>query len=144
PPDGMTLNISRITTGTAAAVQATENAAVQETDIDDTLLTVNVRTYAGSQDMSRQSLERGTNTDEIVATDLANDYWSKVDDACLNATGAGGTHLGIRSTPSVSTAAYVDATPTAAEAYKELAEIISVVQSAVVMGVSHFIMHPRR
>ncbi len=50
PPDGMTVNISRITTGTAVAAQATENAAVQETDADDTLLTVNVRTYSGQQD----------------------------------------------------------------------------------------------
>jgi len=144
PPDGMTLNISRITTGTAVAVQSAEVGGVQETDIDDTLLTVNVRTYAGSQDMSRQSLERGTNTDEIVATDLANDYWTKVDAACLNSDGTGGTHLSIRSTPSVSTASYTDATPTAAECYRELAEIISVVQSAVYMGVTNFIMHPRR
>jgi len=144
PPDGMTLNISRITTGSAAAVQATENAAVQETDIDDTLLTVNVRTYAGSQDMSRQSLERGTNTDEIVATDLANDYWSKVDAACLNSDGTGGTHLSIRSTASIITVTYTDASPTAAEAYKELAELISGIQSGVFMGVSHFVMHPRR
>ena len=58
PDDGMTVNISRITTGTGVAVQATENAAVQETDADDTLLTVNVRTYAGQQDLSRQALER--------------------------------------------------------------------------------------
>jgi HK97 family phage major capsid protein len=58
PEKGMTLNISRATTGTAVAAQATENSAVQETDFDDTLLTINVNTYAGQQDVSRQALER--------------------------------------------------------------------------------------
>ena len=63
PADGMTLNISRVTTGSTAAVQATENSAVSEQDIDDTLLTVDVRTVAGQQDISRQALERGTGID---------------------------------------------------------------------------------
>ena len=67
PPDGMTVNISRITTATAVASQTQENANVSETDIDDTLLTVNVRTIAGQQDATvpfavdqnrRQRLER--------------------------------------------------------------------------------------
>jgi hypothetical protein len=144
PDNGMTVNISRITTGTAAAAQASENAAVQETDADDTLLTVNVRTYAGQQDMSRQSIERGTGTDDIIFQDLSNAYWSKVDDAILNADGTSGTHLSIRSTTSVGTVAYTDANPTAAEAYKTLAEAVATVQTAVFMGVSHFVMTPKR
>jgi hypothetical protein len=49
PPDGMTVNISRITTGTSTALQATENVAVSETDIDDTLLTENVQTAPASR-----------------------------------------------------------------------------------------------
>ena len=52
PADGMTVNISRITTATAAAAQASENRRCKETDLDDTLLTVNVRTIAGQQDVS--------------------------------------------------------------------------------------------
>ncbi len=60
PAQGMTVNISRITTGTAAAAQASEAGAVQETDADDTLLTINVRTISGQQDLSRQVLDRTT------------------------------------------------------------------------------------
>jgi len=70
PASGMTINISRMTTGTATAIQATENAAVQETDADDTLLTINVRTIAGQQDISRQAIERGTGIDAFVVADL--------------------------------------------------------------------------
>src|SRR6266566_6036672 len=44
PPDGMTVNISRITTSASAALQASENTAVSQTDMDDTLLTENVQT----------------------------------------------------------------------------------------------------
>jgi HK97 family phage major capsid protein len=144
PPDGMTVNISRITTGTGVAVQATENAAVQETDADDTLLTVNVRTYAGQQDISRQALERGTGIDEIISQDLARAYWTQLDAAILNADGTGGTHLGIRSTTSIVSVTYTDASPTGAEAYKTIPELVSGIQSGVFMGATHLIMHPRR
>src|SRR5690606_16512581 len=40
PADGMTVNISRITTASAASAQTADNDAVDETDMDDTLLTV--------------------------------------------------------------------------------------------------------
>ncbi|MEV2242829.1 hypothetical protein AB0I71_32585, partial [Micromonospora sp. NPDC049891] len=60
PADGMQVNISRITTATGVALQASENTAVQETNADDTLLTINVQTAAGQQTISRQAVERGT------------------------------------------------------------------------------------
>jgi len=47
PVEGMSLNISRITTGSSTAVQASENSAVSETNMDDTLLTIPVITVAG-------------------------------------------------------------------------------------------------
>ena len=58
PADGMTVNISRITTATSVAVQ-TQGTDVSETNIDDTILTVNVLTNAGSQTVTRQAAERG-------------------------------------------------------------------------------------
>jgi len=144
PTDGMTVNISRITTGSAAAAQATENSAVQETNIDDTLLTVNVRTYAGMQDVSRQAIERSTGVESIVMQDLVAAYNEKLNDAILNADGTAGTHLGIRSTGSITSQTYTDASPTAAEVYTQLAKFISAVQSSVFLGISHFVMAPRR
>lgn len=144
PPDGMTVNISRITTGTAVAVQATENAAVQETNADDTLLTVNVNTYAGMQDVSRQAIDRGTGIDDVVIADLVRAYNTTVDSAVLNADGTGGTHLGIRSTTGIIAVTYTDATPTAAEAWPKLWDLVQQIQAGVFSGVTHFIMHPRR
>ena len=144
PPEGLTVNISRVTTGTAVAVQATENAAVQETDIDDTLLTVNVRTYAGQNDLSRQSVERGTGVDEVTMQDLASAYWSAVDSAILNSDGTGGTHLGIRSTVGITAVTYTSASPTATELWPKLGDALQQVQIAAYAGATHFVMHPRR
>jgi HK97 family phage major capsid protein len=144
PPDGMTVNISRITTGTATAVQASENAATQETNMDDTLLTVNVRTIAGQQDVSRQALDRGVGIDTIVIEDLVRAYNTELDRGILNDDGTSGTHLGVRSVSGIVAVTYTDASPTAAELYPKLADLIQQIQAGVYMGVTHFVMHPRR
>jgi hypothetical protein len=144
PADGMTVNISRITTATATAVQASENAAVQETDADDTLLTVNVRTIAGQQDVSVQALQRSVGADAVIIADLQNAYHTVLDSQIINADGTSGSHLGIRSTSSIVSVTYTDASPTAAEAYPKLFDLISQIQSGVFGGATHLVMHPRR
>lgn len=144
PDDGMTVNISRVTTGSATAVQASENAAVQETDMDDTLLTVNVVTIAGMQDVSRQAVDRGTGIDEIVMQDLRRAYETNLDNQILNGSGSGGQHLGIRNVSGIVSVSYTDASPTQAEAYPKLFDLIQQIQSGVFLGISHFVMHPRR
>jgi HK97 family phage major capsid protein len=87
PASGMTLNISRMTTGTTTAIQATENATVSNTDADDTLLTINVRTVAGQQDISRQAIERGTGIDSFILADLIRSWHTTLDNQCLNGAG---------------------------------------------------------
>jgi len=144
PASGMTVNVSRITTGTAAAAQASENSAVQETDMDDTLLTVNVRTYAGQQDVSRQALERSEMVDAVVFQDLIADYYTKLDDAILNADGTSGTHLSIRSTSGIVAVTYTDASPTVGELYPKLADAIQQIASSRFAPATTIVMHPRR
>lgn len=144
PASGMTVNISRVTTGTSAAIQAAEAGAVSETDIDDTLLTVNVRTIAGQQDISFQALQRSVGAEQVILEDLVRAYHTALDNGIINSDGTLGTHLGILSTPSISTATYTDATPTVAEALGSLYEIQSTIESAVFRSPTHLVMHPRR
>jgi HK97 family phage major capsid protein len=144
PADGMTVNISRITTSSAAAIQATEGAGVQETDMDDTLLTVNVRTIAGQQDVSRQAIDRGTGIDQIVIQDLIGEYHTTLDSSILNDDGTSGTHLGVRNVSGNVAVTYTDGDPTAAELYPKLADLVQQIQAATNNGLSHFVMHPRR
>ncbi len=142
--EGMTLNIPRGTTGTAAAAQATENSPVQETDFDETTLAVSVRTYAGQQDVSRQSLERGRGIDSIIYADLAADYATKLDAAILMSDGTSGTHLGITNVVGIDAVTYTDNDPTVAEFWPKLHDAIQGVNSARYLPPTVIVMHPRR
>jgi HK97 family phage major capsid protein len=142
PDAGMSLNISRITTATSAALQATENTAVSETGIDDTLLTVNVQTAAGQQTASRQAIERGTLTEEVIVQDLMRRYATVLDSTLLNQASTG---LAAASTLQTYTNATVDTTAIPA-AWKQLIQAQNTVESNLLAQAppSHFIMHPRR
>lgn len=144
PDRGMTVELSRITTGSSAAVQVTENSAVSETDMDDTVLSVPVRTIAGQQDVSRQVIERSTNVDVVVARDLVSAHDTALDSQLLNGSGASGQHLGVRNVAGIISVAYTDTTPTVPELYPKFADLIQQVQAATFTGITHFVMHPRR
>jgi HK97 family phage major capsid protein len=99
PDQGMTLIIPRGTTGAAVASQATENSALQNTDEVWGNLTVPVATIGGQQDVSRQSLERGTpGIDQLVYMDLAGAYHAELDRQVIAGSGASGQMLGMLNT----------------------------------------------
>jgi len=133
PASGLTLSISKVTTGTAVAAQ-TEGAAVQNTDMDDTKLDLTVNTYAGMQNVSRQSLERGTNIDSLVMSDLVSAYHTTLNTAVV-------AELFASAGQSVT---YTDASPTVAELYPKLVDAVQKVQTTFFAGPNVIIMHPRR
>ena len=142
--EGMVANIPRITTGTDTAVQATENSAVQETDMDETTLAVNVRTIAGQQDVSRQALERGRLVEQITVGDLVAAYHNRLDNQIINADGTSGTHLGVLSTVGINAVTYTDASPTVPELTPKIADAIQQVNSTNFGDAGLIVMHPRR
>lgn len=144
PAAGMTLNISRMTTGTSTAVQASENSAVSNTDSDDTLLTIDVRTIAGQQDLSKQVIERGTGVDAFVVQDLIRAWHTTLDNQILNGSGASGQIRGLRNTSGVNSITYTDASPSVEDLYPKLADAYQQIQTGVFMNPTHWIMHPRR
>jgi HK97 family phage major capsid protein len=144
PEKGMTLNISRATTGTAVAAQASENTGVQETDFDDTLLTINVNTYAGQQDVSRQALERSEMVDAVIYQDLVAAYFTTVNAAIINGAGTSGTHLGIRSVSGINAVTYTDASPTVPELYPKGADAVQRINANVFAPATGWVMHPSR
>jgi HK97 family phage major capsid protein len=143
PASGMTLNISRMTTGTSTAVQETQNTNVSETDADDTLLTVDVRTIAGQQDLSRQVIERGTGVDGFVIADLIRSWHTTLDAQIIKGTGSNGQMKGIRASGG-NAITFTATTPTVALLYPKLADALQQVQSNVFTTPTHWIMHPRR
>lgn len=139
PASGMTVNISRITTATSAAAQ-TENAAVSETNIDDTLLTETIFTVAGQQTLSRQAIERGTGTEDVTINDLMRRYHTALDSKLLNDATTGLTNV-------AQSVAYTDATPTALELYPKIlnaqANLEAVMQDQSIDEL-YAVMHSRR
>jgi HK97 family phage major capsid protein len=144
PADGLTVNISRVTTGSSAAVQAAENDAVSETDIDDTLLTVDVRTIAAGQQLSRQAIERGTGVDALVAADMMGAMATTLDNQLINGSGSSGQLLGLTNVSGVNAVTYTDASPTAAELYSKIVDGVQQVNSNRYAAADLICMHPRR
>jgi HK97 family phage major capsid protein len=148
PAFGNKIEISRITTGSAAAEQASENSAVQETNMDDTLLTVNVDTIAGQQDVSRQALERGGqpgfSLENIIFQDLVAAYYGKLDNLMINGSGSSGQPLGISQVSGINQTTYTDASPTVAELYPKLADAVQEINSNRFAPATAILMHPRR
>lgn len=139
PATGMTVNISRITTATSTAIQ-TENVAVSETNIDDTLLSPPVITVAGSQTLSRQAVERGVGTDEVTIEDLIRSYGTTLDSTLINQASTGLDAIATAIT-------YDDASPTAAELYPKLLQGVAQAEAALVdqsAGDVIAVMHSRR
>lgn len=139
PPDGMTVNISRITTATSTGLQASENTPVSETNIDDTLLTENVQTIAGSQTLSRQAIDRGIAIEEVTMKDLQRRYATTLDSTLINQSVTG--------LAAISTAiAYTDGTPTGVELYPKILAAAAGSEAALLgMGSPDIaIMHSRR
>ena len=144
PGSGMTLNISRVTTGSSAAVQATENSAVSEQDIDDTLLTIDVRTIAGQQDISRQALDRGEGIDALIMADLSAAIATTLDEGCIYGDGTSGALLGLNNITGKNDVTYTDASPTVAEFFPKLMDAVQQINSNRYAGPDLIIMHPRR
>jgi hypothetical protein len=139
PEQGMSVNISRITTASSAALQASENSAVSETNMDDTLLTVNVQTAAGQQTVSRQAIDRGTGIEDVTMQDLFNRVATILDSTLINQATNGLTNVATAVT-------YTDASPTGAELYPKILGAAAGVEAALLaMGSpSHAVMHSRR
>lgn len=146
PDEGMSFVIPRGQTGTSTAVQATENAAVSETDADfDNDLTVPVRTIAGQQDVSRQTLERGTpGIDRLLMDDLVADYAETLDVQVLSADGTSGTHEGVLEADGINAVTYTDASPTVPEAWPKLADANQRVGTNRKLPANVIVMHTRR
>ena len=137
PGNGLTLSISKVTTGSATAVQ-TEGSAVQETNMDDTKLDISVVTVAGQQNVSRQALERGTGIDSLVMADLVSAYHTQLD--ALNVT-TSATSLTNTITQVIT---YTDASPTVSELYPKILDGVQRIQTNYFGGPNFILMHPRR
>lgn len=144
PPQGMVFNIPA-GGGATVGPQATELTVVNETDQVWSDITVNVRTIAGKQEISRQSLERGTpGIDAMIYQDLANAHAVEVDAEVLNGAGTSGTLLGVLNTSGITAATAFGAVASAKNVWSKQAGAANAVETGRFLPPNLVTMHPRR
>lgn len=140
PEQGMTVSFGKLTTGSTVTDQTAEGDTASETDTDDTLETIPVRTSSGAATTSRQAVERGQGIDDTIIEDLIRAHDVNRDSRLLNMATYG--------LSAVATAiAYTDGTPTAVELYPKLLQGPAAVEAALLdqgAGDTLAVMHSRR
>ena len=142
PPTGMSMEIPRGTTGSVADAQTAQNFSLTEVDFDETTLSVAVRTYGGIQDVSRQFIERGYQTDQILYADLAASYSANLDRDVINGAGTSGSHTGLMNWAGINSV--TTGTATATSVFAKIAQAIAAVAGSRYLPADVIIMHPRR
>ncbi|MFK0282573.1 phage major capsid protein [Streptomyces sp. NPDC090499] len=141
------INIPKVSGGTATAVQGTQNSAVQQTDMVTTAIASSVFTVAGGQTISLQMLEQSPiRTDEVILSDLAADYAKQLDTLYLTGSGSAGQPTGILTLGGVNTVTVATgASLTGANSiYTAVASAISKIWTTRYAAPTAIVMHPRR
>ncbi|MDX2590990.1 phage major capsid protein [Streptomyces sp. WI03-4A] len=139
------INVPKVNTGTAVAVQGTQNTAVQQTDLTTTSISSSVTTIAGGQTVSLQLIEQSPlNVDDVILADLAAAYAQQYNSLILSGSGTGGNPTGILTLSGTNAITYTSASPTVALLYSQIANAIQTVHTNRFLPPDTIIMHPRR
>lgn len=142
PPNTDSINLPRMSTGTAVANQS-DGGGVQETDAVFDTIAGDVKTVAGMQDVSQQLVDRGVpGIDEVIFADLAKALAVNLDTAVINS--ATSNNLGLLQVSGINSITFTSATPTVALLYPKLADAIRQVHENVFVPPTAIFMHPRR
>lgn len=141
PQFGMTMYATRVTTSPATAIQTSQNTAPQETDIVTTDISFGVNSIIGVQDISRQALQRGAITDQLIMNELVADYAQKLDTQLISGSGSNGQHKGLLNI-SATTVSFTGTT--VAAFYSKVVGALSGVASNRYRPAEVIIMAPRR
>jgi HK97 family phage major capsid protein len=89
PAGVSSINLPKVTGGTAVAAQSTQNTAINQQDITTTSVSTPINTLAGGALISMQLIEQSpVSIDDIILQDLANDLAKKIDVAAITAVAA--------------------------------------------------------
>jgi HK97 family phage major capsid protein len=139
------INVPKVSTGTAVAVQGTQNTAVQQTDLATTSISSTVTTIAGGQTVSLQLIEQSPlNVDDVILSDLAAAYAQQYNTLILSGSGSGGNPTGILTLAGTNAITYTSGAPTVALLYSQIANAIQTVHTNRFLPPDTIIMHPRR
>ncbi|WP_426515099.1 phage major capsid protein [Diaminobutyricibacter sp. McL0618] len=149
-PEGTdVINVPKVATGTAVALQTTQNTGVNVQDITTSTVAAPVLTIAGGAVYSRQLFDQSPiagHMDRVLLGDLMADYARQIGSFVLNGTGAGGQPTGLI-TAAGNTIAYTDASPAfmgVGKLYAQIGKAVQTVQTTRFLSPTALVMHPRR
>jgi len=145
PPGTDSINIPKVNTGTATAVQATQNTGVQQTDLSTTSVNSSVFTIAGGQSLSLQLIEQSPlQIDDVILSDLASAYAVNLNTLLLTGSGSSGQPTGVNTLSGTNAITYTSASPTIPLLFSKLAGAIQAVHTNRFMPPDTIFMHPSR
>ena len=96
PSNTDSINLPRITIGTATGPQVADGGVVAGRDMSDNFVNAAVKTIAGQEDVSIQLLDQSPVAfDELIFQDLAADYNSQLSGQCMVGSGTSGQISGV-------------------------------------------------
>jgi len=148
PAGVSSVNIPKVTSGTATAVQSTQNTTVSAVDPTTSALSSGITTIAGKVVTSLQLLQQSPIAlDQMILGDLAADYARTLDLQVISGTGAGGQLLGLLNVAGITQTAYTQGTPSVTGAggfYATVNKAIAAVATSRFLPPTCILMHPRR
>ena len=136
PAGVSSINLPKITGGTAVAAQSTQNTAINQQDITTTSVSTPINTLAGGALISMQLIEQSpVSIDDIILQDLANDLAKKIDVAAITAVAA---------VSGLNAVTYTDASPTSIKILNQIQNGIDTVNNAIFRQPDTIVMRPER
>lgn len=142
------INLPKMLTGTAVAVQATQGTGIQQTDATTGSISSPIITIAGGQTVAMQLVEQSPlNVDDLILGDLAADYATKANLQVLSGTGSSGQATGLLTLAGTNSVAWTQSTPAVGGdggLYAMLGQAVSAIHTNRLAPPDCIIMHPRR
>lgn len=148
PPGTDVINLPKMLTGTAVAIQATQGVAIQQTDATTGSIAAPVTTLAGGQTVSMQLVDQSPlNIDELILGDLAEDYATKANLQVLSGTGTSGQVTGLLTLAGTNAVTWTSSLPAVGGdggLYAMLGQAVAAIHTNRLLPPDCIIMHPRR
>lgn len=142
PPNTDTINLPKVSTGTAVAVQ-TDGNAVQSTDLATTSVTGAVQTIAGQQDVSQQLVDLSApGIDKVIFDDISRAYDTQIETKVISGTVTNAK--GLTQVSSINSVTYTDASPTYAELHPKIAQSLGLIHTNRLLPAQVIAMSPTR
>jgi HK97 family phage major capsid protein len=144
PSSGKVVLVPRATTGAVMGIQTSEGNAYTDSSMVTDTATSPVVTIVGKQDVSRELLDRGVNTDADIAASLGASFAGQLEAQVINGSGASGQLTGLLGTTGIVSNSYTDASATSAEAFGAIQKLLSDTGTAYGAPIDTLVMHSRR